>query len=193
MPLLRLLEEGHMVSGYFYNPNIHPLAEYLRRREGAAEVAARCGIKMIWALAPEDYSPPEWISLAAGLKGRTGKERCAWCLELRLRRTRALARSEGFDAFSSSLLYSRYQPHELIAAKGEEAARASGEETEPLSGGDPFFYYRDFRADWRKGVNMSKAWGIYRQQYCGCIFSEYERYAAELRESNARLTSSFFP
>ncbi|MDR2502981.1 MAG: epoxyqueuosine reductase QueH [Deltaproteobacteria bacterium] len=191
MPIQRLLQDKHEVTGYFYNPNIHPLAEYLRRCEGAAETAARYDLKIIWADPPDDYALNGWLrtalqrcdepepaEIAPPAQDQDDipvklKPRCLFCLELRLKKTCALACSQDFDAFTSTLLYSRRQPHDFIAHRAAELAE---------QGGGATFYYRDFRPDWRQGIEISKEWKIYRQQYCGCIFSEKERYAADLEK-----------
>jgi predicted adenine nucleotide alpha hydrolase (AANH) superfamily ATPase len=96
-------------------------------------------------------------------------DRCPLCRRVRLALTARIARERGFEAFSSSLLYSRHQDHEGIRQTAEDLAAASG-----LA-----FIYQDFRAFWREGVDLSRAWGIYRQQYCGCLYSEYDRYARD--------------
>ena len=76
---------------------------------------------------------------------------------------------------SSSLLYSRYQPHAAIKTAGERLGAAGG----------PGFVYRDFREDWQEGIDRSKEMGLYRQNYCACIFSEYERFEKKLRKLSA--------
>lgn len=82
----------------------------------------------------------------------------------------AKAASLGFAWVSTSLLYSRYQPHEAIAAAGRRLTVPSG----------PCFVYRDFRKDWQTGIDRSKDWGLYRQPYCGCVYSEADRYRKKL-------------
>ncbi len=178
MPIRRLLDEGHTVTGYFYNPNIHPLTEYLRRREGAEQVAARYGIAMRWAVAPEDYNTLAWLRMVSAQQDK----RCPLCWGQRLERVFAEAKAGGFDAFTSSLLYSRYQQHDYIAQKAADLA-GNNAATTP----SPIFLYKDFRPDWQEGINISKEWNIYRQQYCGCLFSENERYAKTLTKSNEAL------
>lgn len=187
MPVQRLLDEGHELSGFFYNPNIHPLAEYLRRREGAAQVAGRYGLKMYWATEEADYNSAAWLE---GLRQHcpapgqvNSPARCGYCWTSRLARAFDLARREGFEAVTSSLLYSRRQRHAEIAAAGQALA----------SDGGPAFFYRDFRPDWQNGINLSKEWGIYRQQYCGCLFSENDRYARDLAKANANLANPDLP
>jgi predicted adenine nucleotide alpha hydrolase (AANH) superfamily ATPase len=172
-----LLEQGHSVTGYFYNPNIHPLAEYLKRRDGAGEVAAKYGLPMIWAMEEGDYDTAGWLNLVYG----QAEERCPRCWQMRLDKCLGQAKNLGFDAFSTTLLYSIYQNHERIRQLAEQAG--TGHEKTPT------FYYRDFRTDWQEGVDISKEWGIYRQKYCGCIFSENESQAKPLARSNLRLNS----
>jgi predicted adenine nucleotide alpha hydrolase (AANH) superfamily ATPase len=181
MPIRRLLDEGHSVCGLFFNPNIHPLSEYLRRRAGAIQVAEKYNIKLYF---PEDftdsaqadfnkhgYDTLAWLNMVQS--GAEAPTRCRLCWEQRLRRCCDFA-LESFDSFTSSLLYSRWQRHDEIAELGRRLA------AEKTGSGRLTFLYRDFRVDWQEGIKISKEWGIYRQQYCGCILSENERYAGEL-------------
>ena len=167
MPLTRLKDEGYEVTAWFMNPNIHPLTEYLRRREAAAECAQKHNVPLLFADAAWDVTA--WLRAASGRDEPPA--RCAWCCESRMEATWAKAHELGFASFSSSLLYSRYQPHDIIAAAGHRlAARVDG----------PTFVYRDFRTDWQAGIDASRAWGLYRQSWCGCIYSEAERYRKRL-------------
>ncbi len=166
MPLARLAEEGHALTGYFDNPNIHPLAEYLRRREGALQAAAHHGVPLLFPEDRPEYDAESWCRAALAHPGG----RCAHCFSSRLDRAAQTAKALGLDAFTSSLLYSRRQNHEGIRQAGEEAAARHGVS----------FFYRDFRPFWQQGIDESKALGLYRQQYCGCLFSEQERYARDL-------------
>ena len=170
MPLRLLLDEGHEVTGYFDNPNIHPLTEYMRRREGAMQVAQAAGVTLLFAPQPE-YDAESWCRSALGHPGG----RCAYCWSGRLDRTAKTAADLGFDGFSSSLLYSRRQKHEGIMQAGEAAAAEHGVR----------FVYQDFRPFWQQGIDASKELGVYRQQYCGCIFSEEDRYKKQLAEAIA--------
>ncbi|MEJ2471647.1 MAG: epoxyqueuosine reductase QueH [Desulfuromonadales bacterium] len=92
--------------------------------------------------------------------------RCTYCYQSRLKKTAEYAARNDYDAFTSSLLYSRYQNHALIRKVGEELAQHYG---------IPFFY-DDYRVGWQEGIRVSKEMGLYRQQYCGCIYSEKDRY-----------------
>jgi len=159
-----LREEGFSVTGFFYNPNIHPLREYLARREAAVETAARLEIPVIFK--DDEYDPGVYLRETAFREAN----RCFHCYRIRLERTVSIARRGGFSCFSSTLLYSRMQKHEMIRDLGRDIAGS----------GKSAFLYRDFRTGWKEGIETSKAWGIYRQQYCGCIYSEFERYRGEL-------------
>lgn len=163
--VMGLQEEGFEVTGLFFNPNIHPLSEYLKRRDGALQVAEKLGIRLI--VKDEEYDPNTY------LRATTFREenRCFHCYQLRLERAAQIARKGKFDHFTSTLLYSKMQKHEEIAALGKDMS------TEKTS-----FLYRDFREGWKRGIELSQKWGIYRQQYCGCIYSEYERYQKELQK-----------
>ena len=166
MPALRLRDAGFAVTLWYMNPNIHPLTEYLRRREAVGECAARLGVPVLYDDAAWDVRA--W--LAAPEARELPPKRCEWCCVSRVRAAAAAAKALGFAYFTTSLLYSRYQPHEVIAAEGSTLAAAGG----------PEFVYADFRKDWQAGIDRSKDWGLYRQPYCGCIFSEAERYHKRL-------------
>ncbi|QCC84736.1 epoxyqueuosine reductase QueH [Desulfovibrio desulfuricans] len=167
MPITRLLDEGFSVTAWFMNPNIQPLAEYLRRREAAAQCAERLGVPIIFA--DETWNITAWLRAVAGRDEPPA--RCAYCCESRMEAAFAFARQKGFAWVSSSLLYSRYQPHEVIKSAGERLA------AQPDA---PGFAYRDFRTDWQEGIDRSKAMQLYRQPYCGCVYSEAERYHKQL-------------
>ncbi|MBU1247895.1 MAG: epoxyqueuosine reductase QueH [Proteobacteria bacterium] len=158
-----LLDEGFEVTGLFFNPNIHPLSEYLKRRDGARQVAEKLGFPLI--IKDEEYDPKTFLRAVAFRE----ENRCFHCYQIRLERTAHIARSGGFDHFTTSLLYSKYQQHDAIRQLGLDLA------TDATA-----FLYRDFREGWQRGIETSKAWSVYRQQYCGCIYSEFERYHKEL-------------
>ncbi len=161
-PAARLAEEGFSATGFFYNPNIHPYQEYTRRLAAAREFADRTGLVLF---VNDGYDLDRFLSRTVG----RGAHRCEQCYRLRLDAAAAEARRQGFPLFTTSLLYSKYQKHDVIRGIAREAAWEQGIE----------LYYEDFRKGWREGIVESKAMGLYRQQYCGCIFSERERYAHE--------------
>jgi predicted adenine nucleotide alpha hydrolase (AANH) superfamily ATPase len=92
-------------------------------------------------------------------------ERCPLCWELRLSETANFAKSNGFDAFTTTLLISPYQDHKKVKEIGEKIAAEKGIQ----------FYYQDFRPGFRDGQEQAKKENLYRQKYCGCVFSELER------------------
>jgi predicted adenine nucleotide alpha hydrolase (AANH) superfamily ATPase len=168
-PLRILREMGHEVTGFFYNPNIHPYLEYRRRLDTLSDYASRAGLEF---REDEGYALEEYFRAITFRE----KERCRACYDLRLTRTAAMSRAGGFDGFTTTLLYSRYQNHDLIRDTGEALAKRSG----------AAFFYLDFRTGWKEGVERSKEMGLYRQPYCGCLFSEAERYRkAEVRKAGS--------
>lgn len=158
-PYYRMKEEGLEPVGFFYNPNIHPYLEYKKRQDTVREFAGRTGLDVLYR---DDYDLDEFLVRASG----KGPGRCEQCYRMRLDVAAAAARKRGFPAMTTSLLYSKYQKHDLITGIGREMAAEHGIE----------FYYEDFRRGWREGIVESKAMGLYRQQYCGCIYSERDRY-----------------
>ncbi|MBP2640820.1 MAG: hypothetical protein H6Q66_1771 [Firmicutes bacterium] len=158
-PVKQLRESGYDVTGYFFNPNIHPYREFKHRLETLHEYAAQVKLELV---TDSNYALEDFLLRALSFKG----DRCRPCYEQRLRQTARYARNNAFSCFSTTLLVSPYQKHELI----KEAASIIAEEE-----GIPFEYI-DFRVGWQEGVTVSKEMGLYRQPYCGCIFSEKERY-----------------
>ncbi len=163
-----LLKENYKVHGLFYNPNIHPYTEYQKRLQSLKEFGERENIKIIWR---DDYNLEDF------LRGVIFREerRCLFCYHMRLKETAILARHGKFSFFTSTLLYSKYQDHESICRIGESLAKKYEVE----------FLYRDFREGWKEGIEKSKALGLYRQKYCGCIYSERDRYLGA-KESDFR-------
>jgi len=158
-PLSVLREEGIDVYGFFFNHNIHPYQEYVRRRDAALQMA----MQEVMPLAVKDeYRLEEFLAAVAAEPDK----RCDYCYASRLDAVAASAKEGGFDAFTSSLFYSRYQNHDLMRKKAKDSAKQHGIQ----------FLYRDFRPGWQEGIRRSKETGLYRQQYCGCIYSEKERY-----------------
>jgi predicted adenine nucleotide alpha hydrolase (AANH) superfamily ATPase len=161
-----LKSEGIEPALYWYNPNIHPFTEYKNRRDCLAAHAQSLGL----ALVMEDvYGLRAFI---AGIQTREHPDpfaypgRCAFCYRARLEKTACAAKERGFDAFSTSLLISPYQDHELV----QNTARAAAEQYGVA------FLYRDFRPFFREGQAKAREAGCYMQKYCGCVFSEEERY-----------------
>jgi epoxyqueuosine reductase len=163
----RLRGSGIALVAHFRNPNIHPALEFARRLEAFVQLREITGTPTFMEV---EYGLDEFLSAVGD-----GEGRCRRCVALRLSATAALAAREGFLRFSTTLLISPYQRHEEVRELGEEAARAHGVE----------FHYEDFRPLFREGQERAKELGLYRQPYCGCIFSEAERYAGRLRSIQA--------
>ena len=149
------------------NPNIHPYQEYQRRM---AQQAAWCQSEGIPYAEDQPYAMREFLG-AVAQEPELGK-RCQFCYRMRLAKTAEFAQDNGYSHFSTTLLYSRFQNHTLIKTIGEELAAAY----------NLVFFYHDFREGWSEGVRISKELGMYRQQYCGCIFSEQERYDPQFQK-----------
>ncbi len=159
----RHLSEEHEVTVFWYNPNIQPYREYLRRLKSLREYTKNMGIPVI-----EDLSYPaeDWLMKAAMLSKKSNVLRCRFCYGDRLYRTARVAKINGFDAFSTTLLLAPYQKHEMVREIGEKIGRRVGVP----------FYYEDMRKWFEESEEMARKAGVYRQGYCGCIFSEIDRY-----------------
>jgi predicted adenine nucleotide alpha hydrolase (AANH) superfamily ATPase len=152
------------VTGFFFNPNIHPFQEYQKRLESLRRYSGEVKLKVIYR---DEYLLEEFLKNVS----HRVEERCRYCYSIRLKATAEEAKKHGFDQFSTTLLQSTHQEHSVIKETGQRLAKEIGIP----------FYYEDFRQGWRKGVEVSKAMGLYRQQYCGCIYSEKERYLGKVK------------
>ena len=169
-PVEQIKEKRNEVVGYFFNPNIHPYQEYQKRLEALKKYSEGVGLKVIYR---DEYLLEEFLRNVS----HRVKERCQYCYSVRLEATAHEAKKNAFDGFSTTLLQSTHQDHALIKETGERIAREIGIP----------FYYEDFRQGWKKGVEVSKAMELYRQQYCGCIYSEKERFLKSNRMSNDKV------
>jgi len=158
-PVSTLRGEDVTVHAFFYNPHIQPWQEFDRRLKTLESYADSEKIPLI---VRDDYDPVGFFRQVAFRE----TNRCTYCYSLRLEAAARLAAKSRFDAFTTTLLYSKQQKYELVAALAEEASRRHS---------IPFLY-RDFRAGWKEGQEKAKSLGMYRQQYCGCIYSEMERF-----------------
>lgn len=158
-PLQKLRDEGYAPDGYFFNPNIHPYKEFSRRLETAREFAGKIALTLH---VDDNYDLEDFVKRAVN----TDRTRCVECYELRLRQTAAFALANGYEAFTTTLLVSPYQQHDLIRETAERVAREK----------NLTFIYYDFREGWQEGVQICREMGLYRQPYCGCVFSERDRY-----------------
>jgi len=159
-PLKHLQQEDEFdIRGFWFNPNIHPYQENQRRLQTFQEFASSVDLKLI---IKDEYELEGFLRQVAFREG----DRCRICYYMRLNYAAIVAAKGGFDYFTTTLLYSKFQKHGLIREIGEACAKEHGIK----------FLYRDFREYWKEGIEMSKKEEMYRQQYCGCIYSEKERY-----------------
>lgn len=158
-PVQHLRDQGHTLTGWFYNPNIHPYKEFRRRLDTAHIYAEKVSLPLV---VRDDYTLEDYLTRA--LAAQEG--RCYSCYQMRLLEAALYAKQAGYDAFTTTLLVSPYQKHDLIRRAGEYAASETGVP----------FYYQDYRPGWKQGVELSIQMELYRQPYCGCIFSERDRY-----------------
>jgi len=152
-----LTKGGHEVVGFFYNPNIHPAEEYQRRLETTQIVARELNL---WLEVPI-YEPEEWFSQTSSLKNEPeGGKRCHVCYRLRLEKTLEYMLACGADAFTTTLTISPHKSAQIINKIGQEI-------------GGSKFLVRDFKKKdgFKRAVQLAKRWELYRQDYCGCIYS----------------------
>ncbi len=155
-PADSLRRQGLDLTVLYYNPNIHPLAEYEKRRANLLEYCQKVGL----TVASGDYNVDDYFSAVVSPEA----DRCHLCYQLRLGETARQAAAGGFDAFSTTLLVSPYQKHDELRQAGEAAASAAG----------VAFLYEDWRAGYRAGQARARELGMYRQKYCGCVYSKEE-------------------
>ncbi len=154
-----LRNEGIEPTLYWYNPNIHPFTEYRSRKDTLVAYAKDNGLDCV--LQDEYGLRPFLDTVMPKLENR-----CAGCYELRLSSVARYAAEQGYAQFSTTLLISPYQNHDLLREVGEEMAKKYGVS----------FLYQDFRPYFREGQQEARDSQLYMQKYCGCIFSEEERY-----------------
>ena len=158
-PLQVLRSDRHDLYGLFYNPNIHPYREYKKRLNTLKAYAAQVGLSVAYT---EDYDMENFLRNVAFRE----KDRCRCCYHGRLQYTARKAKEERFGGFTTTLLYSKFQDHSMIKNIGESLAIEHRIK----------FYYQDFRSGWEDGIRVSKEMSLYRQPYCGCVYSEKERF-----------------
>lgn len=143
----------------YFNPNIHPLGEYRKRRESFEDYARD---EKVPVRLPE-YDPSEFFCAIEGARDKP--KRCSACWYRRLQETARVAKQHGFEAFSTTLLVSPFQDQDALRAIGSELAAREG----------IAFYYEDFRVGFRQAQEQARLLGLYRQTYCGCLYSGMEK------------------
>ena len=173
--VLERLTDWFDLTVFYYNPNIAPEEEFLRRAEEqrrliaelphAHEIQFRCG----------EYESEAFEALARGLEDMPeGGERCTRCFRLRLGKTAALAAREGFDYFTTTLSISPLKDAQRLNAIGGELAEQFGVS----------YLFSDFKKKngYKRSCELSVQYGLYRQDYCGCRFSQMEREKKKITE-----------
>ncbi len=164
-----LKDEGFEAVGFWFNPNIHPFKEYEARRDCLIDYAKEINLPLI---IKEDYGLRSFTkAVADDIEGR-----CVYCYEHRLEETAKYAAKNGFSSFTSTLFSSLYQNHEMMKAAAEKYAEKYGVK----------FLYRDFRPNFREGNQKAREMGLYMQKYCGCIFSEEDRYKKQIEKDKEK-------
>ena len=154
-----LRQQGYEVSGLWYNPNVHPYLEHQQRLESMKSLAQEINFPLI---VTEGYDMIEYFRQVAGHE----PERCRYCYNLRLVKTAESACQHGFSAFTTTLLFSPQQKHDIIREIGNKLAEEKGIE----------FLYADLRKRYSDSRHLTKPLNLYRQQYCGWVYSEWERH-----------------
>jgi predicted adenine nucleotide alpha hydrolase (AANH) superfamily ATPase len=161
------IEEGTRPDLYWYNPNIHPYTEYRARRDALVQYAAYMELQY---KTDDEYGLRRFIVESGHVENNSGggdyPARCALCYRMRLEQTAVRAAEWGYEFFGTTLLISPYQNHNLVRAIAEEYAEKYSVP----------FLYRDFRPRFKEGQSGARNLGLYMQKYCGCIYSEEERY-----------------
>lgn len=164
-----LREENIDIVGYWYNPNIHPFKEYDNRLKALKEYSKMINLNVIY---DDFYGLDEFVKNTVNIIDN----RCGYCYLSRMERVVKYAHDNGYDAFSSTLLISPYQKHDLLKSICEKLSKKYNIK----------FLYRDFRPYYELGREMFRETGLYMQKYCGCIFSERERYKKEIDSSKIK-------
>jgi predicted adenine nucleotide alpha hydrolase (AANH) superfamily ATPase len=163
-----IIKDGHKLAGFFYNPNVHPYSEYLKRIGEVEKLSKQLSIPVNCG----DYDVEYFFQ---NIVYNEPKDiRCPVCWWIRIKRAAEFAKAGGFDAFTTTLLGSPYQDQAAIKEIGEDIARRLGIK----------FYYKDFRPNFKAAHDKARAQGIYCQKYCGCLYSEKER--VENKDQGAR-------
>ena len=162
-------EMGIEPVGFWYNPNIHPLTEYRARRDTLIRYADQIALKLI---VREEYGLLPFTQAVCGREDN----RCAYCYESRFEETARYAAAHGFEAFTTTLTVSPYQNHPLIFEIAGRCAEKHGVQYLPI----------DFSPRFRSGQAEARELGLYMQKYCGCVYSEAERYAKEIEKDRLK-------
>jgi predicted adenine nucleotide alpha hydrolase (AANH) superfamily ATPase len=173
-PVLYLRGRHYRVSGFFYNPNVHPITEYEKRANEIKKFANTIKLPLIEG----PYDIKEWFNYIKGLENEPeGGKRCYRCYEFRLEKTAQVAKELHFDFFTTTLSISPHKNSDWIFEIGRKLQEKYSVK----------FLEVNFkkRNGFKSSVILSKYFNMYRQNYCGCVFSkiESERWRAQHQKS----------
>ena len=174
--VLEYLSRYFRITVFYYNPNIYPASEYRTRVEELARLISVLPAENPITLLEGDYDPAVFYACAKGMEDLPeGSERCFACYRLRLAESAKLAKEKGFDYFASTLSLSPYKNAEKLNEIGRELAEAYGISWLP----------NDFKKKngYKRSIELSKEYDLYRQDYCGCVYSYQARRGAESGET----------
>lgn len=157
-PVRHLEAKGIGIRGLWFNPNIHPEDEYRKRLDAVERLEGLWGLEMEYE---DRYGLEEFRRRVSGERG----VRCRACYSMRLEQTALTARKMGLEGFTTSLLVSPYQNFDLVVETGTRLEKEHSIR----------FYREDLRPGWPEGRRLSRELGLYRQYYCGCLYSKEER------------------
>jgi predicted adenine nucleotide alpha hydrolase (AANH) superfamily ATPase len=172
--VIGLLKDTHEVTAFFSNSNIQPASEYERRLGDMRKVAALLGVRLI----EDEYNPSLWLTLTHKLRHEPEKgRRCDVCYALRLQRTARTASSLGFDGFTTIMSLSPWKKAAALNRIGRMLGRRLGVR----------YMEADFKKKdgFRKSVALSRELDLYRQDYCGCVYSRRDRQARMAKRSSS--------
>lgn len=172
--VLEYLSQHFDITACFYNPNISPKGEYDYRAQELIRLTQEMPLPHPISCRIEDYDPVSFAAIAQGLeKEPEGGERCTACYRLRLTRSAQIAAAEGYDYFTTTLSISPLKDAVRLNTIGAELAQEY----------DVPYLFSDFkkREGYKRSIQLSAEYDLYRQDYCGCAFSKAE---AEHRKAN---------
>ncbi len=158
---IELLKDKFKISLFWYNPNIHPAGEYQKRLADVERLATIYRVELVRG----EYDQEQWFNLVKGLEGEPeGGQRCRICFQMRLEKTARLAQTIRIPYFATSLTVGTQKNARIINQLGKELAEKYGLE----------FFAADFKKKdgFKKSVVLSKKYNFYRQNYCGCLYSQ---------------------
>jgi len=158
--VIERLSEEYKILICFYNPNIHPQEEYTLRLDEMARIAENMGVEVVDC----EYDEKNWFELIRGLETEPEKgRRCELCFEMRLEKTAEIAREKEIDLFTTVLTVSPHKNAQKINQIGSKLGKEYGVQ----------FLEADFKKKdgFKRSIELSKQFGLYRQDYCGCLFS----------------------